>query len=158
MKKTIILLAVLALLPLSQAAAQNQNRFEVFSFDIGYAPSYVVSGGANATVNYTFFSLNVAVTDALTAGFTTIPTVTLGYALFNLKYQFLDQVRVVLSAGQETSGPLDVAGLGFEYAPFSRRYGNSFGTELKLKVDYVFPVNAVDTGTLFFGIAFGVGI
>jgi hypothetical protein len=158
MKKILILLAVLAVLPLTQAAAQSDG-FKVLSFDIGYAPSYNVDTGA--TNSQSLFGFNVMVGDDLSAGFTIIDGGGAnGFSLLSLKYQLIDKVKAQVSMGRQNPagpGPF-VSGLGLEYAPFTRRYGEYLGTELKLRLEYLFPNATIDEGWLFFGLAFGVGI
>jgi hypothetical protein len=161
MKKILILLAVLALLPLTQVAAQSSG-FKVLSFDIGYAPSYNVETGD--TDVQSLFGFNVMVGDDLSAGFTIIDGGgATGFSLLSLKYQLIDKVKAQVSLGLfdpagTGTGPTAVSGLGLEYAPFTRRYGEYLGTELKLRLEYLFLANAIDDGLLYFGLAFGVGI
>ncbi|MDR1210668.1 MAG: hypothetical protein LBK40_00395 [Spirochaetaceae bacterium] len=153
MKKILILLAVLAILPLTQLAAQSDG-FKVFSFDIGYAPSYNVESAD--TDSQPLFGLNIMIGDDLTAGFTYTALASTTYTLLSLKYQIIDKLKVLVSVGSDGTDP--VSGVGFEYAPFTRRYGEYLGTELKLMVEYAFEPGAIDEGRLFFGVALGVGI
>jgi hypothetical protein len=154
MKKILILLAVLTVLSLTQAAAQSDG-FKVLSFDIGYAPSYNVDSGA--TDSQPLFGFDVMVGDDLAVGFTNIGG---AISLLSLKYRLIDKVKAQISLGQAVAGPpvIPWIGLGLEYAPFTRRYGEYLGTELKLRLEYLFAANAIDDGLLYFGLAFGVGI
>ncbi|MDR1210667.1 MAG: hypothetical protein LBK40_00390 [Spirochaetaceae bacterium] len=156
MKKILILLAVLAILPLAQLAAQSSG-YNVFSFDIGYAPSYNVNTGD--TDSQTLFGFNVMVGNDLAAGFTLIGNSTAGFSLLTLKYQIIDRIKAQVSLGLQNPGgsPIPVSGLGFEYAPFTQS-NNSLNTELKLRIEYLFPNNYVEQGWLFFGLALGVGV
>jgi hypothetical protein len=155
MKKIIILLAVLAFLPLTQAAAQSQGGFDIFSFDVGYVSGYNV--GTGTVTNDSAFGLNLAVGDKLFAGVTRLATA--NYLLISLKYQLLEQLRAQISVG--TVATNGAAGLGFEYIPFTRKYGNSLSTDFKLLVQYFFTTTAaadVYNGTLFFGVSLGIGV
>jgi hypothetical protein len=93
--------------------------------------------------------------DALFAGFTTLGTGT-PINLLSLKYAVMEKVRAVVMVGSDGSDPY--AGLGFEIIPLGRKFGGSFGTELKLQGGYLFTSDAIDEGTLFFGVSVGVGI
>jgi hypothetical protein len=175
MKKIVILLMALALLPLANIAAQSRFGYNVFSFDIGYAPTYNLDSGA--ATNGNLFSLNVLVGDAFAVSFTNVGVgvgpdgnTASGTNLFSLKYPLLEKIRPVVSIGSTTDGTNSaaVAGLGVEFAPFTRRFGDALATDLKLLVEYVFvaetsaalTINSAGPqyGTFIFGISFGVGI
>jgi hypothetical protein len=158
MKKILILLAVLAVLPLTQLAAQSDG-YNVFSFDMGYAASYDVNAGT--TDSQLFFGFNVMVGSDLSAGFTLIGegATADNFSLLTLKYRIIDRIKVQASLGLQDPGgtPQAVSGLGFEYAPFIQSV-NSLNTELKLRLEYLFLNDAIDAGWLFVGLAFGVGV
>ncbi|GHU20580.1 hypothetical protein FACS1894163_13610 [Spirochaetia bacterium] len=161
------LLLGLLLVPLAGLAAQD-NSFSILSFDIGYAPTYIlgdVAPGSDKYVNVATFSLNVKVTDPIIVGF---GTYTLGGGVlttFNLKYQVVDKVRLGLSIGGMDGEA--VSGVGLEFVPFSRKVQNTVATEFKLTAQYLFFPDTsgtgfgtsagIDKGALFFGLAVGLG-
>jgi hypothetical protein len=159
MKKILILLVVLAILPLAQAAAQSSG-FNVFSCDMGYTPSYDIANGT--TASRLLFGFNVMVDDDLSAGFTLVSATVIfdNLSLLTLKYRIVDRIKAQVSLGVLGPGGVNtpVSGLGFEYAPFTRRYGDSLSTELKLRLEYLFLNGDIDNGLIFFGLAFGVGV
>ena len=150
----ILLLAVFILLPAFNASAQQQS-FSIFSFDLGFAPHYNFGNGTFRTDPS--FALNVRVANPLTVSFgITGAAAANDTTLLRVKYDVLNQIRVLLAIGSR--GANMVTGLGFEYIPFARAQ-NSFATEFKLGIEYLFrPQIGIDSGDLFFGLILGLGI
>jgi hypothetical protein len=152
MKKTIILLAVLAL-PLASAGAQS--GFSVFQADLGYAPAFQPGAG---TVGHSWqLGLTVMVNERVGVGVSYVNIADLlglpiAPVLFNLKYRLQDRLRAVISF--TPIGPR--AGLGFEYIPFSRTSG-SVGTEIKFLMEYLFVTDDLTDSDFFVGIGLGLG-
>jgi hypothetical protein len=157
MKKIVVLLAVLALLPLSQAAAQSGGTFDVFSFDLGFLQYYEPSTGVSGS-NETLFGFNVKLSDNISAGFYTFYMSAGTSNVLSLKYQLLEQVRGVLSVGRESIANQSLAGLGFEFIPLTRKHGSSFSTEFKLLAEYLIIGADLDKARLYLGLAMGVGV
>jgi hypothetical protein len=166
MKKQFVALFLgLLLFPLA-LSAQTVGSFQLLSFDIGYAPTWVFEPSAGESMRFQpSFALNVRVSDSLTVGFQTYTAGSNVLPLLNLKYDFLPgKARGTLAFGKEpTTGVFltadkPVAALGFEYVPFTKNVAGSVTTEFKIGVQYLFETQDVSKGAAIFGIAFGIGI
>jgi hypothetical protein len=164
MKKQLLAVAAVIFLSLPAAVnAQETGTFQLISFDIGYAPSWEFDASDKAFPQ--LFALNIRVADGFTAGFQSYSEGSPKTAnLFNMKYDFVPgKVRGILAVGKDNtlffSAPSKtVAGLGFEYAPFTRNVAGSVTTEFKIGVQYLFTTEDVANGAVAFNVAFGIGV
>jgi hypothetical protein len=163
MKKLLLVAVAVIFLTLPAAVnAQQTGTFQLISFEIGYAPGWQIEQNANMFPQ--LFALNIRVADGFTAGFQSYAEGSNKANLFNMKYDFIPgRVRGILAIGSDTQlffspDNSTIAGLGFEYAPFSRNIAGSVTTELKIGVQYLFTKDNVANGTIAFNIAFGIGV
>ncbi|MDR1094901.1 MAG: hypothetical protein LBL31_00765 [Spirochaetaceae bacterium] len=169
MKKLLLTAAAVIFLTLPTAInAQQTGTFQLISLDIGYAPAWQFE--TNDNVFPQLFALNIRVADGFTAGFQSYSEGSEKTAnLFNMKYDFIPgKVRGIMAIGIDKqlffSDPDDsnqtetVAGLGFEYAPFTRNVAGSVTTEFKIGVHYLFTKDDVASGAVVFNVAFSIGV
>jgi hypothetical protein len=162
MKKQLLAAAAVIFLALPAAVnAQQTGTFQLISFDMGYAPGWQIE--QNDSVFPQLFALNIRVADGFTAGFQSYSEEGNTANLFNMKYDFIPgKVRGILAVGSDKSlffsPATTIAGLGFEYVPFSRNVAGSVTTEFKIGVQYLFAKDDVANGTVAFNIAFGIGV
>jgi hypothetical protein len=153
MKKIIILLAVLALLPLANAGAQSS--FTVFQTEISWGPAY--SPGSSAWETVWGLGLAVMVSDNIAVGYNHVWAST-PLDIFSLKYRLQNQLRALLSISPDFSATaLTSVGLGFEYIPFSGRAGPG-ATEIKLLMEFFFALDNFTNNRLFIGLGLGLGV
>jgi hypothetical protein len=148
------------------ATSAGNPEFRILSFDIGYAPGWVLDQNEDTTPS--LFGLNVRITDKLSAGIQTLigaiggTTYTDNFLLF--KYSFLPQLRATVGFGAQgdyiTSTPttfLPASSLGIELIPVSRSIGGLAVTEFKVAFKYDSPFEHLDKGKILFALAFGIG-
>jgi hypothetical protein len=163
MKKQFFAVAAVIFLTLPAAMnAQQTGTFQLISLDIGYAPGW--SFKVSDTAFPQSFALNIKVADGFTTGFQSYIDGAAKANLLNMKYDFLPgKVRGIVAIGKAESlfdlgSDAIVAGLGFEYIPFTRNIAGSVTTEFKIGVQYLFATEDVTTGAVAFNIAFGIGV
>jgi hypothetical protein len=164
MKKQFLMAAVVVFLALPAAVhAQESGTFQLISFDIGYAPTWEFQG--SNSVFLPSFALNIRVADGFTTGFQSYTIASGAVSLLNMKYDFIpSKVRGVLAIGADElffgSGgtSVTVAGLGFEYIPFTKNVAGSVTTEFKIGLQYLFDTTDVTKGVILFNLAFGIGV
>jgi hypothetical protein len=152
MKKIMIVLAVLMLLPLSglfaqAAAAAQPQSYTILSFDVGYLPGYDL--GTNNYVTHSYFGFNVRLANPLTVGAAVIGA----NQFLKVKYDVLPALRAVVGYGAGNR-----ADLGVEIIPFRNKV-SGLAAEFKINLEYLWDTtNPIDEGILYFGLAVGVGI
>ena len=157
MKKKIIVLAAIFILPLAALAAQQQ-AFTLLSFDMGSSFTYAVGDeGDDELGSYSSFGINLRVTGPLSVGFVyrNGADPAMAGSLFRMKYDVTDLVRLSLGFGND--GTDVVTAMGLELIPFRRAVGGLF-TEFKMLFDYDMPVDNPDSGHLSFGMAVSIGL
>jgi hypothetical protein len=163
MKKQFLMAAVVVFLALPAAVhAQESGTFQLISFDIGYAPTWEFQG--SNSVYLPSFALNIRVADGFTTGFQSYTIAGDAVSLLNMKYDFIpSKVRGVLAIGSDdiffgSGTSTTVAGLGFEYIPFTKNVAGSVTTEFKIGLQYLFDTADVTQGVILFNLAFGIGV
>jgi hypothetical protein len=154
-----ILIALVLCCAACLAVSAAEADVPVISIENGYSVGYDLSA---SDVGSAFeFTLGVGVTDRIQAQVSFLNgdggTVYNDYRLLGLSYLVMPKLGVTTFFGQRQTAVATVAGLGLYSNVFERSVGG-LTTALKLKIDYLAPVNSFDTGLFRFGFAAVVGM
>ncbi len=158
MKKTVLLMIVLALLVPALAMAQEQGNTDnqLFGVQIGFL------GGYNLAVDDTVvgrdFGLFFTVTDAMQVGFRSITNVIAPSAVFiDLGYFLSPSISVDLMVGTAGAGNA-AGGLDVGYTILKSSTEDVISSVLKLKAGYLFEqTNGIAEGAITAGLVGSIG-
>jgi hypothetical protein len=82
------------------------------------------------------------------------------YGLLELAYEIVPRIGATVSMGTQTTGggPFAVAGMGIYANLFGRSGQGSLQTGLRLRVDYLAPATAFQSGLIRMGVAANLGM
>jgi opacity protein-like surface antigen len=163
MKSVFVLLAVLVAVALPVAAQDFSSpnpQYITFNLGVVLGPEFADDGGFAGGSNFGF---DFAILDQLTVGFERISTVSNGnisvtrdYNGLRLGYSFTPLIGAALGFG--TNGTDDSITLGLFANLLGGRGSYGITHNLKLRVDYVAAVDALDEGALLFIVGYSFGI
>jgi hypothetical protein len=173
MKRFLIVLAVLAAVVLPAAAQDFSSptpQFVAFNIGVVVGPELLDDAGIAGGTN---FGVDFAIIDNLTVGFDRIVTasnnavanVTRSYNGIRLSYNFTPQIGAALgfgsadyTGGSGIPGDPETVTLGLYTNLFSTRGASGIASGLKIRADYVVPVNELAQGALLFVVGYSFGL
>lgn len=160
--KRIALTALLGALVAFGAFCQNVGAAQptpTISIENGFDSGYNIN--SNNTGSSYRMAVGFGLTDNLQAEFSFLSGGTNfdSYTLLGLNYALLSKAGMTLFVGKDTSGTTaDVAGVGIWTLVFGRSVQGSLQTGLRIRVDYIAPVQNFNEGLVRVGMGVFVGM
>jgi hypothetical protein len=157
MKKTVLVLLVMAMLIPSFAGAQEAGKAEnkIFNVQLGLLGGYNL--GTEDTGAGRDFCLNITLSDQLQVGFRSITNLIAANSVFlNLSYFLTPQLNLDILVGNDGLGNL-AGGIDAGYTIF-KGGKDAFTSTLKAKAGYIFEEgNGIGEGAILFGLVSSIG-
>jgi hypothetical protein len=166
MKKTVILVILVALLVPSFVSAQEAGKAEhqLFGIETGFVAGYDMN--ADDTVTGREFRLFFTLSESMELGFRTVDGILydttdvayVGATLLDFAYFLSPTVSIDVLVGQSGAiAPLVAGGVDANLILFRSAPDDVFSTSLKLKAGYLFDEDGIAEGTLNAGLIGSVG-